>query len=138
MLDKRRIRMMTRLAIYEQSNAAEDMKISGYYKRDYSVLHTLVGAIWMSIGYAVMAVLAVFCNIDTLLESLSIEKMFFFAGAAVVLYLLMLIVYCICANMFYKSKHTAAKQRMKRFYRNLTRLQRIEKKGREVKENRES
>ncbi len=43
MLDKRRIRLMTKLALYEQSDAWKDLKISGYYKEDYVGLKTLKG-----------------------------------------------------------------------------------------------
>ena len=32
MLDKRKIRLMTKLALYEQNEGREDMKISAYYK----------------------------------------------------------------------------------------------------------
>ena len=33
MLDKRKIRLMTKLALYEQNEGREDMKISAYYKK---------------------------------------------------------------------------------------------------------
>ena len=38
MLDKRKIRLMTRAAIYEKNYGEEDFKISSYYKKDYSSL----------------------------------------------------------------------------------------------------
>ena len=34
MLDKRKIRLMTKLALYEQNEGREDMKISAYYTKD--------------------------------------------------------------------------------------------------------
>ena len=42
MLDKRKIRLMTRAAIYEKNYGEEDFKISSYYKKDYSSLNTSV------------------------------------------------------------------------------------------------
>ena len=49
MLDKRRIRLMTKLALYEQSDAKEDLKVSGYYKEDYAGLMILKGALWTTV-----------------------------------------------------------------------------------------
>ena len=34
MLDKRKIRLMTKAAIYEKKYGEEDVKIAGYYKKD--------------------------------------------------------------------------------------------------------
>ena len=35
MLDKRKIRLMIKMASYEKQGAEEDLKISSYYKKDY-------------------------------------------------------------------------------------------------------
>ena len=51
MLDKRKIRLMTRAAIYEKNYGEEDFKISSYYKKDYSSLNTWVTLIWITVGY---------------------------------------------------------------------------------------
>ena len=48
MLDKKRIRLMTRTAIYEKNHAEEDIKISTYYKKDYASLNTWITLIWVS------------------------------------------------------------------------------------------
>ena len=51
MLDKRKIRLMTKMAIYEKEYGEEDIKISGYYKKDYSSLNTWITLIWITVGY---------------------------------------------------------------------------------------
>lgn len=125
MLDKRRIRLMTKLALYEQSDAKDDLKVSGYYKEDYAGLMTLKGALWTTVGYAMVAVMFVLCNLDLLINGMSMQKVIVLACAAVGGYLALLIVYCICANMFYKRKHVEARHRLKAFYNNLTALERM-------------
>lgn len=126
MLDKRRIRLMTKLAAYEQSGAKEDMKVSSYYKKDYIGLKTVIGAIWATIGYGIIAVLVVLCNLDTLLEGLSMQKLIMLAVAAIGGYAAVLIVYCICAAIFYGAKHRKASLQVKKFYHNLSRLERLD------------
>ena len=52
MLDKRKIRLMTKAAIYEKEYGDEDLKITSYYKKDYSSLNTWITLIWITAGYA--------------------------------------------------------------------------------------
>ena len=42
MLDKRKIRLMTKAAIYEKEYGEEDLKITSYYKKDYASLNTWI------------------------------------------------------------------------------------------------
>ena len=81
MLDKRKIRLMTRAAIYEKNYGEEDFKISSYYKKDYSSLNT-----WVTL------------------------------------------IYGIGAGSFYKNKHIKAKQRVKKYLRDLSRIEKINNK----------
>lgn len=122
MLDKRRIRLMARMSAYEKKHAKEDLKISTYYKKDYASLNTLISILWVTVGYVIAAAFVILCNLDTLLENLTIGKFVLIGGIAVGGYLVLIIVYSICASSFYKSKYTKAKQRVKRYYRDLSRL----------------
>lgn len=128
MLDKKRIRLMARMAAYEKKSAKEDLKISSYYKKDYSSLNTLITVLWITVGYVIAAGLVVLCNLDSLLENLNITKLLLIAAIAVAGYLVLLIVYCVCASSFYKSRHNKAKQRVKKYYRDLARLEKMEMK----------
>lgn len=122
MLDKNRVRLMTKMAAYEKSLAVEDFKISSYYKKDYASMNTLITAIWVTIGYALIVGLAGVCSLDALLKDLTVTKLFIMGGAVVGAYLVILIIYCVCAGSFYKTRHNKAKQRMKKYYRDLSRL----------------
>ena len=37
MLDERKVKLMTKLALYEETYGKEDFKISSYYRKDYAV-----------------------------------------------------------------------------------------------------
>lgn len=51
MLDERKVKLMTRLALYEQTQGREDFKISEYYRKDYAGMHILFSFFWITIGY---------------------------------------------------------------------------------------
>lgn len=125
MLDKRRIRLMTKAAVYEKEHAEEDVKISSYYKKDYASLNTWITLIWVTVGYVLAGGLAVICTADTLMEDLTIFKLIILAATAVCAYLALLIIYGIGVGKFYKKKHTRAKQRVKKYYRDLSRIEKM-------------
>lgn len=125
MLDKKRIRLMSKTAMYEKHHIREDIKISSYYKKDYSSMNTLLTLLWATLGYLIVAAAIVFLNMDSLLENLTVQKLVIIVGVAVVAYLIVLIVYGISAVNFYKKRHTKAKQRVKKYYRDLKRLSKM-------------
>ena len=59
---------------------------------------------------------------------LTILKLFVLLIAAIAGYIVLLVIYGVCANSFYKRKHAVAKQNVKRYYRNLSRLEKTCKK----------
>ena len=122
MLDKKRIRLMVRMASYEKTNAKQDQKISS--------LNTLITILWITLGYAIIVGLAVICGMDILFENLTIIRMLILVGLVVVGYIIVLVIYGVCASSYYKSKHNRAKQRVKRYYRDMSKLENYGKKER--------
>ena len=45
-------------------------------------------------------------------------------------YIIVLVIYGVCASSYYKSKHNRAKQRVKRYYRDMSKLENYGKKER--------
>ena len=129
MLDKKRIRLMVRMASYEKTNAKQDQKISSYYKKDYISLNTLITILWITIGYAIIVGLAAICGMDILFENLII-RMLILGGLVIVGYIIVLVIYGVCASSYYKLKHNRAKQRVKRYYRDMSKLENYGKKER--------
>lgn len=122
---------MTRMAIYEKKYAEEDLKIVGYYKKDYSSFKTWITLIWITVGYILAGALFLMCNADGILEKITLLKLGILAGIAAGGYLALIIIYAIGASRYYKKKHTMAKQRVKKYYRDLSRLEKMYKKEQE-------
>ena len=51
MLDERKVKLMTKLALYEETYGIEDFKISSYYRKDYASLHVIYAFLSVSVGY---------------------------------------------------------------------------------------
>lgn len=126
MLDVKRIRLMARMAQYEKNDIRKDMKISTYYKKDYVSLNTLITILWMTAGYGILAALLAVCFMNELMENLTITKVTYLGAGVGGGYFVLLIVYIICANVFYRGRHNRAKQRVRKYYRDLSRLGKME------------
>ena len=105
MLDKNRIRLMTKMAVYEKEYAEEDIKITGYYQKDYSSLNTWITLIWVTVGFFLVVALLFLAGGDSLMEGITIMKLLILAAIILGLYLSLLIIYGIGAGSFYRKKH---------------------------------
>ena len=102
MLDEKKVKLMTRLAFYEQTQGKEDFKVSAYYRKDYASLHTICSIIWVTVGYICAVGLIFLAGMDNFLSSMSFGMMF--------------------ASHIFNKKHRESRQRVKKYNHDLTRL----------------
>ena len=122
MLDEKKVKLMTRLAFYEQTQGKEDFKVSAYYRKDYASLHTICSIIWVTVGYICAVGLIFLAGMDNFLSSMSFGMMFLMLGILVFVYLFLLILYGVIANHIFNKKHRESRQRVKKYNHDLTRL----------------
>lgn len=122
MLDERKVKLMTRLALYDQTQGKEDFKISEYYRKDYVGLHIICTVLWVTVGYVAVWALAMIAGLDTFMEEMSTALLIILILAAVVGYVVVLVTYIGIASHLYNKKHQEARQRVKRYNHILTRL----------------
>lgn len=125
MLDQRKIELMTRLAFYEQTDGKKDFKISEYYRKDYTSLHTICSVLWVTVGYLCVIGIVILMVLEDLLENLSNSLIVMLGGMILLGYISLVIVYAIITNHIYDERHRDARQRVKKYNHNLTRLLRM-------------
>lgn len=125
MLDERKVKLMTKLALYEQTEGREDFKISEYYRKDYAGMHIIFSIIWVTIGYACVVALAALAGLQSLMEHMSTGLVLTLGAAVAVGYLVVVIVYAVITSHIYNKKHKNARQRVKKYNHDLTRLLKI-------------
>ena len=123
MLNESKVKLMTRMAMYESKQGEEDFKISSYYKKDYRSFHTIATIIWVTVGYAVAVGIGVIAFLDELMGNLNMQFLVMLAATVIIGYLV--IFYGIVASHFYGTKHEKARKRVKQFNHDLTRLNRM-------------
>ncbi len=125
MLDEKKIKLMTRMALYEQTQGASDLKVSAYYRKDYVSIHRLYAFFWVTLGYVGLVALVFLGGFDFWMEKMSVQSMIFLGIVAVVGYLAALIGYLVTASFIYDRKHQDARMRVKKYNHDLTRLLKI-------------
>lgn len=122
MLDERKVRLMTRLAMYEQTQGREDFKVSEYYRKDYAGIHVFSSILWVTVGYVCVAALIVLSGLEALMESLSGSLMIMLFLIFIVGYIGTVVIFAIITSHIYNQKHKDARMRVKKYNHNLTRL----------------
>lgn len=125
MLNEERVRLMTRLAAYESKEGKEDIEISGYYRKDYTSRNTLAALIWVTVGYVIALAIGGIAFMDVLIGNVNMTFFIILAGGVVIGYIVVLFVYGIIAHETAARKHNEARQRMKKYNRDLLRLNKM-------------
>lgn len=122
MLDERKVKLMTRLALYEQTQGREDFKISEYYRKDYAGMHILFSFFWVTIGYVCVVALAVLAGLQELMAKMAMNLVVMLGIIAVAGYVALVVIYSIVTSHIYNKRHREARQRVKRYNHDLTKL----------------
>ena len=95
MIDERRLRLMIRLARYEQKDGKEDLKISKYYRRDYVGFALLKNLFLVTVAYALLLAVIVVYNLDFLMDHLNDLNLRPLLAAVILGYLFVLGIYSV-------------------------------------------
>ena len=122
MLDRSKVKLMTKLALYEQTQGKEDFKISEYYRKDYVGLHSICSFLWVTVGYICVWMLILLAGFDLIVGHMSLLLMLIMMLVAVVGYVVILAIYAGVTSHVYNQKHKDTRQRVKMYNHDLIKL----------------
>lgn len=125
MINEEKVKIMTKLAMYEQGKGKKHLPVSKYYRSDYIGLALIKNFFLVTIGYLLaVAAVAVYFG-EYLLEN--IHKMNILAlGAYIVIgYVAAVAGYSILTYIQYSVRYYRAKKSVKGYYSQLTELNKI-------------
>ncbi len=122
MINKDRVRTMTRLAIYEEGQGVADDKMNGYFKNDYIVGH-MVGS-FVSGTIACLLIVFVYCcyYYDTLMLRLFENDLGDLVKTFLTLYAAFMIFFLAVSFFVYFWRYNATSGRIERYNRRLNHL----------------
>lgn len=125
LLNENKIKMMTKMAIYEKNEGRQMLKNSRYFKGDYvafGVLRTLIAA---TFAYIIMVVLYVFCNMEKIIAEINLMDYAATGRKLALYYILLLVVYGIISVVVYSYRYNSSRKGLKKYFSRLNKLERF-------------
>lgn len=126
MINEKKVKVMTKMALYESKEGYQDLLICEYDRKDYISFHTIISLLWVTLGYLLIAGLVAFINIELLIAKMSGALVIVLMGVAVSGYVVFLVLFGLISVYIYSKRYDIARKRVKRYNRNLTRLRKIQ------------
>ena len=131
MINEEKVKIMTKIAMYEQGSGRKYLPISRYYRSDYIGLALIKNFFLVTIGYVLLlAGIAAYFS-EYLMDNVNKINLVAVGIYIVVGYLIVLIVYSVLTYIQYSVKYYRAKKSVREYYQDLTKLEKIY--GREEK-----
>lgn len=122
MLNHRKVRLMTRLAMYEKKEGKEDIRLSKYYRTDFVRLNVLKSIVAMTAGYLFVLLILVLYNAEYLIgEAVRLDYKTLIARY-VSIYLVLLSIYFALPTIGYMLKYRFSRRKLAKYFRMLRRL----------------
>lgn len=123
MLDEKRVVLMTKMAMYEENNKGkEDIRVSTYFRKDYSSKNLLWSFIWFTVGYILLGLLVGISFSEALMNGGSIMVLILSGIIVIFVYIAGLIGTLVYTYRRCKKRHSDARQRVKIYNRDLVTL----------------
>ncbi len=117
MVNKRKIRLMTRTAMYEKHECGSDITKAKYYKNDYVGLHMWTTAIAVTVAYVIILMLVIACNFEYIINNLTDMNYTVLGVILIMSYVAMMVLFLLIAYFVYSYQYVEAENGIK-IYKN--------------------
>lgn len=125
MINEEKVKIMTKLAMYEQGRGRKYLPVSRYYRSDYIGLALIKNFFLVTIGYVlIVAAVAVYFG-EYLLENIHRMNLVTLGIYLIIGYVIVLAAYSILTYIQYSVKYYQAKKSVREYYSQLTELNKI-------------
>lgn len=125
MLNNNKIKIMSKLAIYEKGKGKEDIRASYYYKADYIRLNLLKTIVSTTCGFLLIVILALLYNAETFINeamNINYQKM---GGQILLVYIGLVAIYILCSFFIATNKYQKSRKNLSKYNKSLNELKEI-------------
>ncbi|HIU03614.1 MAG TPA: hypothetical protein IAB63_10220 [Candidatus Onthocola gallistercoris] len=126
MLDKEKIRIMSRCAIYEKGQGKADLQVNKYYQGDYVRLNVLKSLIGVSVAFVLCVGLYMVVRAEYFMEHIVSMDIMAFIMSILKWYVIVLVAFGVISTMFYMWKYADSIRRVRGYYKDLKSLEKME------------
>ncbi len=122
MLNEPRIRLMTKLASYEQGEGKKSTAIGSYFRGDYIGKEVIKSIIYGTIAFVIVFAVYVAYDFEFFLQDIYKMDLLGFGKSVLTLYAKFIVVYAIITYVVYAIRYRKARRSLRMYYNNLRRL----------------
>lgn len=115
MLNEEKIRLMTKLALYEQNEGRKDLPLSKYYRTDYLALKMINSAIIMTVGYILLLLTIALINVEQLLADLVSMDVLALGRNILIIYVILFVVNMLATYFIYAYRFKKSRNNLNRY-----------------------
>ncbi|MBQ7767156.1 MAG: hypothetical protein IJ397_09960 [Lachnospiraceae bacterium] len=123
MISEQRVKLMTRLAAYEQKEGKKNEEIGSYFRGDYISLQILKSVISATLAFLLIVGLFVLYDSELFLSDIYKIDILEYLKKLILYYFIFTGVYVLISYIIYAIRYRKAKRRLKVYFNNLKRLQ---------------
>lgn len=130
MLNEDRIKLMTKMAVYEERDGKKEIPISKFFRIDYVTFNLLKTVISTTIAFCFVVGMWVFYKSEYFMENIHKMDLQLLGKTIFKYYAIVILIYIVIAYFVYMIKYSNAKSGVRKYYGQLKRLSKLyEKEG---------
>lgn len=122
MVNEEKVRLMTKLAMYEDADGKKEIPVASYFQSDYISYHVIKTAIFVTIAYLIILGLWAVYKMDYILANLNPEPLTALIRKIVIIYVIILAVYLVISYFIYRFRYRRIRKDLKEYYHLLKQL----------------
>ncbi|MBQ9991282.1 MAG: hypothetical protein IJP31_10155 [Lachnospiraceae bacterium] len=122
MINEERVRLMTRMAAYEENEFRKHKAVVGFFRADYISLQVVKTVISTTIAYAILLGLYIMYDFEKFMKDIYQMDMVSFIKTVAILYLVMLGIFLLVTYALSLYRYNRSLQSTKLYYGNLKKL----------------
>lgn len=119
LLNENKIKMMTKMAIYEKNEGKSMLKTAKYFKGDYIAFGVLKTVIATTFAGVILLAMYFLCNAEGMIRDINNLDYIGLAKKFALYYVLMLVVFCVIAGFVYYFRYENTRKGIKRYFQGL-------------------
>ncbi len=125
MLNENKVKMMTKMAIYEKNEGKKMLHNARYYKGDYVALAALKSTITTTLAFIIIVIMIAISNTETIIKQINSMDYAVLGKKIAVYYIISLIVYAIISGVYSAYQYDKSRSGIKRYFMRLNKLERF-------------
>lgn len=119
MLNEQRVKLMTRMASFEDNEGKKNASVANHFRTDYVSLQVIKAVICATIAYMIVFGVYIYYDFETFMTDIYKIDLFEFAGKVLKYYVIFTVTYCVIVYVVSSIKYGAVKKNLKRYFNNL-------------------